>query len=182
MTANWLPGAALALGTLAGADTKVYRYEDAHGIAVFSDRPGIGRQEVALPVANAYTPVGSTEPASAPLPAEAEAKAIYRSLVITAPGDGETIRRNGGNVRVTGRVEPGVREGHRAVLLVDGEPPQDRAGSPANTQGKIEFALEGVARGPHTLRIAIMDRDNSILAQSAPVSFHLLRVATGQRR
>ena len=180
MTANWLPGAALALGTLACADTKVYRYEDAHGIAVFSDRPGIGRQEVALPAVNAYTPAGSAEPASAPLPAET--KAIYRALVITAPGDGETIRRNGGNIRVTGRVEPGVREGHRAVLLVDGEPPQDRASSPVITQGSIEFALEGIARGPHTLRIAVMDRDNGILIQSAPVSFHLLRAATGQRR
>ena len=138
-----------------------------------------GRRSLS-PAVNAYTPAGSAGPASAPLPAET--KAIYRALVITAPGDGETIRRNGGNVRVTGRVEPGVREGHRAVLLVDGEPPQDRAGSPANAQGSIEFALEGVARGPHTLRIAVMDRDNGILIQSAPVSFHLLRAAAGQRR
>ena len=175
----------LVLATLAGADTKIYRYEDTHGIAVFADRPGTGWQEVALPAVNAYTPTKQKRPASAPLPADMDV--TYESLSITGPGNGETIRRNGGNVRVTGRIEPGVREDHRAVLLVDGamtsrESPQDRIRSPVELDGNVEFALTGVARGPHTVRIAIMDGENNILIQSPPVRFHLLRAATGQRR
>ncbi len=183
--AGWLPCTVLVLATSAGADTKIYRYEDPHGIAVFADRPSTGWQEVALSDVNAYTPIKQKKPASDPLPADVDV--TYESLSITGPGDGETIRRNGGNVRVTGRVEPGVRKDHRVVLLVDGamtsrESPQDRIRSPVETDGNIEFALTGVARGPHTLRIAIMDGENNVLIQSPPVRFHLLRAATGQRR
>lgn len=187
VAARWLSGALLALGALAVADaeTKIYRYEDAQGITVFADRAAAGREEVALPGVNTYIPVEPKESVSAPPPADVTAS--YRSLSVTGPGDGETIRRNGGNVRVTGRVEPGVREDHRAVLLVNGamtslEAPQDRVRSPAETRSDIEFALTGVARGPHTVRIAVLDREHNVLIQSAPVRFHLLRVATGQRR
>ncbi len=183
VTARWLSGALLALGTLAGADTKIYRYEDAHGITVFADRAAAGRQEVALPGVNTYIPAALGESAPAP----SDATQSYRSLSVTGPGDGETIRRNGGNVRVTGRVEPEVREDHRAVLLVNGamtslEALQDRVRPPAETRNDIEFALTGVARGPHTVRIAVLDREHNVLIQSAPVRFHLLRAATGQRR
>ena len=184
-TAGWLSGAVFALGGLAGADTKIYRYEDAQGVTVFSDRPGSVRQEVALAGVNTYTPAESRASVSAPPPAEATES--YRSLLVTGPGDGQTIRRNGGNVRVLGRVEPALREGHRAVLLVDGamasrESHQGRVRSLTETHAEVEFALEGVARGHHTLRIAIVDRGNNVLIESSPVSFHLLRAATGQLR
>lgn len=186
-TAGWLSGAVFALGTLAGADTKIYRYEDAQGVTVFSDLPGSVRQEVALAGVNTYTPAESRASVSAPHRAAADATESYRSLLVTGPGDGETIRHNGGIVRVLGRVEPALREGHRAVLLVDGamtsrESHQGRVRSPTETHADVEFALEGVARGHHTLRIAIVDRGNNVLIESSPVSFHLLRAATGQRR
>ncbi len=185
VAARWLSGALLALAALADAETKIYRYEDAQGITAFADRAAAGRQEVALPGVNTYIPVESQESVSAPPPADVTRS--YRSLYVTGPGDGETIRRNGGNVRVTGRVEPGVREDHRAVLLVNGamtslEARLDRVRSPAENRNDIEFALAGVARGPHAVRIAVVDRENNLLIQSAPVRFHLLRAVTGKRR
>ena len=185
VAARWLSGALIALAALADAETRIYRYEDAQGITVFADRAAAGREEVALPGVNSYIPVEPKESVSAPQPADVMGS--YRYLSVTGPGDGETIRRNGGNVRVTGRVEPGVREDHRVVLLVNGamtslEAWQDRVRSPAETRNDIEFALTGVARGPHTVRIAVLDREHNVLIQSAPVRFHLLRAATGQRR
>ena len=184
-TAGCLLGAVLAFGTWASADTKIYRYEDSHGLAVFADRLSTGWQEVVLPAVNAYTPTEPKTPASISPPTDVAGS--YRSLLVTSPGNGETIRRNGGNVRVTGRIEPGVREDHRAVLLVDGtmtsrESLHDRIPSLQDTDGNIEFALTGVARGPHTLRIAIMDGQNNVLIESPPVHFHLLRAAAGQLR
>ena len=185
VAARRLSGALLALAALADAETKIYRYEDAQGITVFADRAAAGRKEVALHGVNTYIPVEPKE--SVPAPPPADVTGSYRSLSVTGPGDGETIRRNGGNVRVTGRVEPGVREDHRAVLLVNGamtslEAWQDRVRPPAETRNDIEFALTGVARGPHTVRIAVLDREHNVLIQSVPVRFHLLRAATGQRR
>ena len=184
MVAKCLSSAAFALGTAAGGDKTIYRYEDAQGIAVFADRPGAGREEVTLGTSNTYTPLESREPTAAS--ADTEVAGTYRSVVITSLDDGATIRRNGGNLRVTGRIQPHLREEHHAVVFMDGSPVASgltpRAGSPADPPlGDVEFPLTGVARGPHTVRIAIMDHDNNILVQSAPVAFHLLRAAAAPR-
>jgi len=164
------------------ADSPIYRYEDAQGIVVFADRPGRGRQQVTVPAANTYSPLESREPAAPPV--ERETAETYRSLLITGPADGETIRRNGGNLRVTVRIQPDLRREHHAVLFMDGirmaSARAPRAGSPAQPPGDIVFPLTGVARGPHTLRVAVMDRENNILVQSAPVDFHLLRAAVAR--
>ncbi len=174
-------GAILALtpGTLASAETTIYRHADAQGITVFVDRPGTDRHAVELPAVNTYAPIKPKPPAAAAT--REDAAANYQSLLITVPGKGETIRRNGGNVRVTGRVEPGLRTDHSAVLILDGSVARGtrHARSSAERRGDIDFTLAGVARGPHTLRIAIMDQENNILIQSAPVGFHLLRATAG---
>ena len=184
MLASCLSCAAIASATAARADSAIYRYEDAQGIAVFADRPRPGRREVTVPAANTYSPLESREPVAAP--AETDTAGTYRSLRITGPTDGETIRRNGGNVRVTARIQPDLRQEHHAVLFMDGSRvASDRAprrGYPSQPHGDIDFSLTGVARGPHTLRIAVMDHKNSILVQSAPVGFHLLRAAAGRHR
>ena len=181
-------GAVLALtpGTLTSAETTIYRFADAQGITVFGDRPGSNRQEVELHAVNTYAPVESKGPAAAAAARE-ETAPVYQSLVITVPGHGETIRRNGGHVRVTGLVEPDLRADHRAVLFVDGalalscRGRQECARSPAERRRDIDFTFAGIARGPHTLRIAIMDQKNNTLIQSIPVGFHLLRAAAGLR-
>ena len=183
--ASGIAGAALALAGLAGTDAAVYRHKDAQGIAVFTDRPGTGRQEVTLAAVNTYTTTSMPSKQPASMPAEADASPTYRSLMVTGPRHGETIRRNGGNLRVTGRIEPRLRGHHNAVLFMDGAPVAfghaARAGTQAGQHGDIEFPLTGVARGPHTLRIAIMDQQNRVLAESVPVGFHLLRAAAGRR-
>lgn len=185
MLASCLSGTAVAAGTAASTDSTVYRFEDAQGIAVFADRPGAGRHEITLSAVNTYTPVVSKQPAAAP--AQADAAGTYRSAAVTGPGDGETIRRNGGNVRVTGRVEPELEAGHTAVLFVDGTMVRSsharrvRIGAPRQPRDDVEFALTGIARGPHTLRIAILDQENDILIESATVGFHLLRASAGRR-
>ena len=120
-----MAGTLLAPGTLASAETAIYRHEDAQGIPVFVDRPGTGRQEVDLPAVNTYAPAESKRPVAAAT--EREAAEIYRALLIDSPGHGETIRRNGGDVRVTGRVEPHLaggpqRRGIRRRLPRDARP------------------------------------------------------------
>lgn len=179
-----MSGTLLAPGALAGAEMAIYRYEDAQGISVFVDRPGPGRQQIDLPAVNTYAPAESKRLAAAATEEEAE---IYQTLLIDSPGDGETIRRNGGNVRVTGRVEPDLRADHRVVTFVDGalatlRPAEvEHEHSRTEARGVVDLALSGLARGPHTLHIAIADPENNILIQSEPVGFHLLRAAAGLR-
>ncbi|MCY3821428.1 MAG: hypothetical protein OXH52_19100 [Gammaproteobacteria bacterium] len=171
----------LALGATASAETAIYRYTDGDTTA-FADRPATGRQEVELPSVNTYSAVESTlPPVDTVRPAEPAAG--YQHLRITFPGDGEAIRRNGGNLRMTGQVEPALNAGHRAVLLVDGAVAvaggarQEADDDSDNRRSLLAFALANVSRGPHAASIAIMDREKNVLIQSAPVSFHLLRAA-----
>ena len=171
-----MSGVLLAPGALATAETEIYRYEDAEGIPVFVDRSGTGRQEIDLPTVNTYTPAESKRLAATT--AQQEDEESYQALLINSPGDGETLRRNGGNVRVTGRVEPDLRADHKVVAFVDGALATPHAAG-GLVRGDIDLALSGLARGPHTLRIAIVDPENNILIQSEPVGFHLLRTAAG---
>lgn len=181
-----MSGALLAPGALASAETEIYRYEDADGISVFVDRPGTGRQEIDLPTVNTYTPEESKRLAEAAT--QRDAAEIYQALLINSPGDGETIRGNGGNVRVTGQVEPDLRADHRVVTFVDGslvklrQPRAERERAPTEARSDIDLALSGLARGPHTMYIAIVDPENNVLIQSEPVGFHLLRTAAGIRQ
>lgn len=182
--------AGLLFASTPGASTNdapaIYRSANAQGITVFTDRPGPDHRAMDLPWVNTYSPVepGQTTGAAT----RKDGAAMYQSLLITAPGDGETIRRNGGDVRVRGRVEPDLKDGHGAVLIMDGSAVpshhgiEEPTGSRTEPRGGLDFALSGVARGPHTLRIAIMDGENNVLMTSAPVSFHLLRSAVGLRR
>ena len=185
MMAVCLSGALLAPGALAGTETAIYRYEDAEGISAFVDRPGTGRREIDLLTVNIYTPTESKRLIAAAVPAEATE--IYRALLINSPGQGETIRRNGGNVHVTGRVEPDLRADHRVVAFVDGSLATPRHAqaesehSPTEARSDIDLALSNLARGPHTLYIAIVDSENNVLIQSESVGFHLLRALAGLR-
>ena len=179
-----MSGTLIAPGVLPSAETAIYRYEDAQGVPGFVDRPGTGRQEIDLSAVNTYTPAESKRLAAAATQEEAE---IYQALLIDSPGDGETIRRNGGNVRVTGRVEPDLRADHSVVAFLDGVPATisraetERGHSRTEARGVVDLALSGLARGPHTLRIAIVGAEKNILIQSEPVGFHLLRAAAKRR-
>lgn len=174
----------LALGAMASAETVIYRYTDGD-ITAFGDRPATGWQEVELPRVNTYRPVESTlAPVDTVTPEEPAAS--YQHVRITFPGDGEAIRRNGGNLRITGLVEPALNAGHSAVLLVEGavavsgEAWQEADDDSDNRRSLLAFTLANLSRGPRSAAIAIMDRKNNILIQSAPVSFHLLRTAAGR--
>lgn len=185
MMAVCLSGALLAPGALAGTEMAIYRYEDAEGISVFVDRPGTGRQEIDLLTVNIYTPADSKRLAAPDT--HKQTAEIYQTLLINGPGDGETIRGNGGNVRVRGQVEPELRADHRVVAFMDGSlvtlrhARSERERAPTEARSEIDLALSSVARGPHTLYIAIVDSENNVLIQSEQVGFHLLRAVAGLR-
>jgi hypothetical protein len=84
-------------------------------------------------------------------------------LRIIAPGDGETIHDNAGNVsvRVTGG---GAVAGYRAY--VDGTP----TGPISLTTG---FTLNGIDRGEHQLAVAAVDGNGNPVATSAPITIYM---------
>lgn len=150
---------------LAVQGTEVYRWVQPDGTVVYSDEPTPGAERIEVEGVPSYTP--PPLPAAAPAKGEegAQGSAQYTNIVIERPTAEETVRDNEGNVVVDVAMTPSLdsRLGHRLVPLVDG-----------TAQGSFDaqqFALSGLDRGSHELRVKVVDADGHDLGSSAPVTF-----------
>ncbi len=186
--------------TMPATENRVYRTTDEGGYPVFSDR---GRGEVLPPLRiNTYRADAPPGPTLADNPAgDTEARPQpYDTVAVVSPGPGDTIRANGGEVHVEVHVRPALRPGHRPLLLLDGaavggscgEPsargarggPPPRMREPARGGARrkdqstlIVCTLSGVHRGPHSLRIELVDGGGAVVGDTAATTFHVQRVA-----
>jgi hypothetical protein len=147
----------------------VYKYLDKDGNPVYTDQPKPGAERVDLPEPSTYTP-----PKLPPITPTAdkdkdETGAVYNSLNISSPKNGETIWDNTGNVMVVYAVEPALKRkrGNRMVVLVDGQ-----ALEPLEN---TKVQLENVDRGTHNLKARIIDAEGEVLIESGETTFHLHR-------
>ncbi len=154
-----------------------YRWIDpATGVVVFSDSPppedwharDLQRIEIPRPrTVPAFRPPpeagGSVRQGSSESPAPP-----YARVWIASPPNDESIRDNAGNVTVQVGLAPGqLRPGDSVVLYLDG--------MPSVRAGRLQFELENVDRGTHTLQAVVVDRSGSTLVRSEPVTFTLHR-------
>ena len=186
--------------TMPAAENRVYRTTDEGGYPVFSDH---GRGEVLPPLRiNTYradAPSGPTLADNSAGDTEARPQP-YDTVAVFSPGPGDTIRANGGEVHVEVHVRPALRPGHRPLLLLDGvaaggncvepsaggarggPPPRMREPARGGSRRKdqttlIACTLSGVHRGPHTLRIELVDGGGAVVGDTAATTFHVQRVA-----
>lgn len=156
----------------------VYRTTDAAGHAVFLDRPVPGASPVAAGHVNTYAPPAAEPgPASERAPSASTERTPYESLEIVFPAPGATVRANGGNVRIEGRVVPGLAAAHRVVVSLDG----DAAACAARPDGRFACALAAVARGPHTVDAAVLDEAGAVVLQAGVTRFQVLRTSVAAR-
>lgn len=167
-----------ALAAVAAEEPPVYRATDAAGYTVFSDRAMPGARPVLAKRVNGYAPPAA-EPgrASDRAPAAALEPPRYATLEIVFPEAGATVRANGGNVRVEGRVVPDPGMEHRVAASLDGE----TAACAVQERGRFACALSGVARGPHTVRAVVLDEAGAVLKRTAVTRFHVLRTSVVRR-
>jgi hypothetical protein len=166
---------ALLLAVPAAAE--IYKTVDANGNVVYTDvPPKTDGSAVEMTPLNSYQPVhvprNSAAPSGATSPG-ATLDAHYYSLVqITEPTDDEAIRENAGNVQIAVTVSPALRGDHRLVLTLDDVPVE------ADAEDNV-FQLSNVDRGTHVATAEVVDANGAVVAQSAPVTFHVLRAALG---
>lgn len=164
-----LPLLVLFLAAFAHAQAEVYRWKDADGNVIFSDKPHDGAQIIEL----GPTTVIPGEPASPPADTGNETEAgasqptSYQSIAVVAPADDETLRDQQA-VAVDVAIDPPLHteRGHRVVLYVDGVAVDEPADSP-------HFTLPGMARGSHQLAAAVVDAAGVELIRSTATVFHL---------
>ena len=174
---------ALSIGTWAASTpslltAEIYKTRDEQGHVTFSDVPTNDRSEtIKLSKTSQYptAPPASTSTSQSASQTdddeglETEATA-YSSISISSPGPEEAIRENSGHVTVTVRSEPRLSPGHTYTLTLDGQPAGDSLAG--------VFTLENVDRGTHILSARIVDQNQSVLTQSAEITFHMLRFST----
>jgi hypothetical protein len=107
--------------------------------------------------------------AAAALLALVAGSGLAANIAITSPAQEETVHDNSGKVTVTVDAVPGPRE--RVRLLIDGKPaaPDSRRGT---------FALSGIDRGEHRLQAQLLDADDRVVAESAPVTFYMWQASS----
>ncbi len=152
----------IAAAVCFSAFADVYRWKDDEGNIIFSDTPQEGAEKIELKettVVPALKPPRKTEVRS-PAPARG-----YTSITITSPSHEQTLR-NVQNVSVRVAVQPGLRDGDRVQLYVDGA----AYGDPAV---KTEFVIEQAERGEHQLAAAVLDNQGRELKRSENVVFYL---------
>lgn len=146
-----------------------WRWVDADGTVHYSDRPVPGAVEVYLPdstapAARPAPPAAATSSAPPTATVPLEESAQYTQLAIASPMPDQTLWNIGGTLEVDVAVAPRLQNGHRLVLIYDG---QQLNLVPSGTS----FTLTEVFRGLHTVQAVIVDARNTQVLPSAPVQF-----------
>ncbi len=154
------------------AVAQVYKSVDENGNTVYSDKPptnGSSSEKVQVGTPNTSPPPRHVE-RSAPV---VEEKKVEVKVDITSPAHDTAIAIGfAGNFSVTAAVNPPLGNGSSAQLLIDGE-----AIGPAQTH--TSWALSNIFRGSHILTVVISDRAGKTLAESQPITVHVMRANVG---
>jgi hypothetical protein len=165
-----LAGLMVVAGAAAAAAT-TYRWVDADGVTHYSDQPHPGADKIRLVQPQTYSaPSTSPQAPAAPRSPPANARTAdggfhYDTCSISQPADDEVLFDPA--VTVHGQLAPSVRTGDKVVLVFDG------AYMEAPSPGQLEFHIEPVERGTHTVALQVRDGSGKAVCQSTPVSFHV---------
>jgi len=156
------------------AEKRIYKTVDADGNTVFTDLPPKeGHREVlTLVKPNAFVseeaiPGFQNDRPSASGVEQGGDPMLYRTLRIVSPANNKSIRGNDGSVQVGVDVDPGLINGHKLRLLLDGVRYLEGAST--------SFTLNNIDRGEHTLQADIVHASGQGMQSSEPSIFHLQR-------
>lgn len=148
---------------------EMWRWVDERGVVHFSDRPHPGAERVDLAPAQTFQAPPAVTAPDAPDAASDRPEqdaASYSQLAIVSPQEGEMLWNIRGELNVSLRMEPALRDGHRLQMYLDGQRVEE---VPQSTQ----FTLNEVYRGEHRLRASIEDQRGRELVSSGTVVFYV---------
>jgi|APFre7841882630_1041343.scaffolds.fasta_scaffold96197_1 hypothetical protein len=161
------------------AQTTVYESKDKTG-PVYSDKPSAGASVANLPSANLIQ-VPTIVPPAPPLLATAPPS--YRLLTIVSLANEATVHTNTGAFEFSARVVPALRAGDRIRIRLDGRPLPSTFRSTTLRIGESDWKAAASDDGAaHTLQLAIIDTQGTLLIESAPVRFYVQRATVAKER
>jgi hypothetical protein len=161
----------LIVASVAFGAEEVWRWVDSNGVTHYSDRPVPGAEKVDLKVQTYTAPQRTTSRPAQPSQAPEQDAPDYRSLEIWKPAQDEAIVNTAGSVGVRLRVDPGLAGNHSIFLFLDGKRVDNQ---PLDA---LDFQLNEVPRGTHSLTAMVTDADGKTLIQAPPVVFHVVQTS-----
>ncbi|AOY88869.1 hypothetical protein BKP64_12205 [Marinobacter salinus] len=164
--------AALILLTGPAASAEVYRNVDAYGNVTFSDEPSDGAETVEVkPVTTVTLPKPQNVRETDKLREEVKREgSVYQSLTFAYPENNQAFHSGSGNIQFEVRSTPGLKEGHKYEVTLDGQPVGQ------TTSGTV--TVSNVFRGTHNARAYIVD-ENGVQVKAGPaISFTVHRPST----
>ena len=150
---------------------KIVKYTLSNGQVIYSDKPPpeatSGEEVTVEPLQTFKVPPAPPLEDSTAGKDEKQDDGGYQEFKVTSPANDAVIRDNGGNVRVSLSLSPGLRGGHTIEVMMDGK-------SIGSGQG-TSVTLTEVDRGTHTVQATVKDADGKEIARSNSVIFHLKR-------
>lgn len=150
----------------------MWRWRDADGVMHYSDRPvpGAERMNMQAPQSSGETSSGqnaSSAAFTAPRPDAAAPPPIrYTRCEIQRPANDEVFNAVD-TVTVTVALEPGLVEGYRLQMFVNGAEYKDW---PA---GSTTYSLQNLFRGSYSVSARVVSADGKAACMGPPVSFHI---------
>ena len=146
------------------AETGIYKWVAPDGTVIFSDQPRPGAEKVLITPLQTVPPPQTVRRAlqtNSRIPdAASSGPSTYRQFAIVSPGDDDAVRSNNGDVTVSMRLAPELRDEDAIVVSLDGE---------AISKGSsTSLTLQNLPRGTHTVHAAIVDADGSSSSRPTP--------------
>jgi hypothetical protein len=167
------------LAAPAFASQTVWKWVDDKGVTHYSDRPVQGAQRIEISVGSRAdstqpAPTSATSSSQGASAQSTPAMTGYRDFEIWKPGEDETITNTGGAVDVRLRFDPALRPGHSLYLYLNGRLVEDFPGN------ALEYTLQNVERGTHTLIAIIQDQGGKRIAETPMVTFYVRQTSIAQ--
>jgi hypothetical protein len=154
----------LLIISCAASAQAVWKYVDEQGVTHYTDQPVPGAQKIELRSGSAAASAAD-KPASTATTTNNSQKATYRTFEIVKPADQESVVNTGGVLQVSMTLAPSVQGADTVQLYLDGKLVE---GYPRNV---LDYELQNVPRGVHTLIGVIQDANNRRVFETSKVTF-----------
>lgn len=152
--------------TAAAAAAPAWTWVDENGQRHFSDRPVPGAEQIELQATQTFSRAAArsrSAAASGTTNTGAAADVPYTKFDITSPKHQETLWNLGGSLNVRLDIAPGLQQGHRIDMFMDGQ--RLEIGSRS-----AQLTVPEVYRGLHTLQAAIFDSTGREVLRSGEIT------------
>lgn len=159
----------LAIICTSAAAEDIYRDVDEEGVPSFSDQQLPSSEKIEVRETVTFSdPVIKRRLKKASENKEPNVESMGYELVITEPTSGSAVRDNTGSLTLTASIEPSLRIGHKAELLMD-----DLVIRRLSSSGPV--SLSNIDRGTHEFLLRVVDADGEVVSEGPSSSINMLR-------